>query len=106
MGALVHGRESVSSPNLRSWLRHADEALARAGDLSTPDAADRVSQLNALLQLEHLRSYPMVAAAEREGRLKLHAFWFDIANAEVLAHDPAQGKFVALDEAQAARLSS
>ncbi len=104
MTALVRGRENVSSPNLRPWLRHADEALERAGDLSTPDAPDRVSKLNCLLQHEHLRSYPIVAAAEREGRLKLHAFWFDIANAEVLAHDPAQGKFVPLDEEQAARL--
>lgn len=105
MGALLHGRDSVTVPHLRDWLRHAEGALAKVPDLSAPGAADRLSQANALLQVEHLRSYPMVARAEKEGALRLHAFWFDIANAEVLAHDPAQGRFVPLDESQAERLT-
>jgi len=36
--------------------------------------------------------------------LRLHAFWFDIAQAEVLVHDETQGRFVPLDEEQARRL--
>ncbi|HEX4384589.1 MAG TPA: carbonic anhydrase [Myxococcales bacterium] len=104
MTALVRGRENVRAPHLKSWLRHAERALERVADPSGPGAVDQLSQQNALLQLEHLRTYPIVDDALKRNALKLHAFWFDIANAEVLAHDPALGKFVPLDEQQAARL--
>ena len=104
MGALLRGRENVTAPHLRSWLRHAERALQRVPDRLAADAGDQLSQANALLQLEHLESYPMVAQAKKAGKLRLHAFWFDIAQAEVLAHDPGLGRFVPLDEAQADRL--
>ena len=104
MTGLVRGREKVATPHLKSWLRHAERALERIPDRTAPGAADQLSQANALLQLDHLRSYDLVARAEKEDRLRLHAFWFDIANAEVLAHDPEQGRYVPLDEAQAERL--
>jgi carbonic anhydrase len=41
---------------------------------------------------------------ERAGQLKLHGWWFDIATAEVLALDGAQGRFVVIDEDEAARI--
>lgn len=104
MGGLLRGRDNLSAPHLRSWLRHAEPALAGIPDRAAPGAADQLSQANALLQLDHLRSYPIVARAERERGLRLHAFWFDIADAEVLAYDPGQGRFVPLDERQAKRL--
>lgn len=105
MAGLLQGRQSVSAPHLRSWLRHAERALESVPQRDAPGAADRLSQANALLQLEHLRTYPLVERAEKQGRLRLHAFWFDIARAEVLVHDPEQGRFVVLDEEQARRLS-
>jgi carbonic anhydrase len=106
MGALLHGREDVKAPHLRSWLRHAERALERIPDRNAPDAANKLSQANTLVQLEHLRTYPLVAEAERERGLRLNAFWFDIAEAEVHVHDPAEGRFVPLDERQARRLIS
>lgn len=105
MSALLRGRESVAAPHLRSWLRHAERALQSVPDRTAAVAADQLSQANTLLQLEHLASYPVVERAQKESGLRLHAFWFDIANAEVLAHDPGQGRFVPLDESQARRLT-
>jgi carbonic anhydrase len=104
MGALAGGREQVAQPHLRSWLRHAERAVARVAAVGPADPADRLSQANALLQIEHLHTYPIVEQAVTAGNLRLHAFWFDIAAAEVLVHDPAQGRYVALDEEQALRL--
>src|SRR5207237_9208436 len=101
----VRGRENVPAPHSKSWPRHAERALYRIADRAAPGAADLLSQANALLQLEHLRSYDLVARAEKEAGLRLHAFWFDIANAEVLVYDPEEGKYVPLDEEQAKRLS-
>ena len=104
MTGLLEGREKISSPHLRSWLRHSEPALARLESPQGPRALDRLSQGNVLLQLEHLRTYPMVAEEEAAGRLRLHAFWFDIAQAEVFAHDGEAGAFLPLDEAMAERL--
>src|SRR6266446_755217 len=76
MSGLLHGRESVAAPHLRSWLRHAERALERVPDRTAVEAVDRLSQANVLLQLEHLRSYPVVERAEKEGGLRLHATLF------------------------------
>jgi carbonic anhydrase len=104
MSALLRGRENVAAPHLRSWLRHAERALERIPDRTAVGAADQLSKANTLVQLEHLRSYPVVGRAEQEDGLRLHAFWFDIADAEVLAYDPGEGRFMPLDERQAERL--
>ena len=105
MGALLRGRENLNAaPHLRSWLRHAERALERVADPTGPGAVDQLSQQNALLQLEHLLTYPIVEEAVRRKALRLHSFWFDIANAEVLVHDASAGRFIPLDEQQAARL--
>ena len=103
MSALAGGRENVQSPHLRSWLRHGEGALERLrqgeGDRDrTPQ--DRLSQLNVLLQLEHLRSYEPV---RRHGP-GLHSWWFEIATAEVHAWDPGLGRFRPIDDDHAAQI--
>jgi carbonic anhydrase len=102
MRTLVERRGASLPHHLGSWLRHASPALdrylggARVEGESAPH--NQVSQLNALLQLEHLRSYGVVREAEAAGRLALHAWWFDIARAEVLGWRPSEGRFRMIDE--------
>jgi hypothetical protein len=103
MAALAAGRENVRWPHLRSWLRHGDAAAERLrqgeGDPErTPQ--DRLSQLNVLLQLEHLRSYEPV----RRHAPGLHPWWFEIATAEVHAWDPGLGRFRPIDDDHAAQI--
>jgi len=38
---------------------------------------------NVGLQLEHLRTYPPVRVAEKEGRVRLHGLYFDLATGEL-----------------------
>ena len=57
-----------------------------------------------LQQLEHLRTYPLLRERLESGRLRLHAWWFDIAQAEVLTYDERAGHFVVIDDAEAGRL--
>jgi len=103
MAALADGRGNVRWPHLRSWLRHADAAVERMqrgeGDPERAPA-DRLSQLNVLLQLEHLRTYEPV----RRRAPGLHGWWFEIATAEVHAWDPALGRFRPIDEDHAAQI--
>jgi len=103
MAALAAGRGNVRWPHLRSWLRHGDAAAERLrggeGDPQRPPE-DRLSQLNVLLQLEHLSSYEPV----RRRAPALHAWWFEIGAAEVHAWEPGAGGFRAIDEDHAARI--
>jgi len=105
MRAIHSGERPAHAPHLAAWLRHGE--AARDG-LGPPPAGlaphDHLSQRSARLQLEHLRSYPAVRAATAAGELRLHAWWFDIARAEVLDYDAGASRFVPLDEARVARL--
>lgn len=108
MRALVNGRENVEFPNLKSWLRHGDPAVERfAAGLSLDESLsvyNQVSQLNVLLQIEHIKSYPAVKKRMQEGTLAIHAWWFDIARADVYSYDQQTNKFVLIDEQEARRL--
>ena len=102
----IHAREPhADAPHLAAWLRHGAPAL---DDLGPPPPGlapwDHLSQRSVRLQLENLRSYPAVREAEAAGRLRLHAWWFDIGRAEVLDYDRDAGKFVPLDDDRVDRL--
>ncbi len=107
MRVLMDGKEDAGTPHLHAWLRHAEGALlqVRQGTRMSGNLTlyNHLSQLNVLAQLEHLRSYPAVRDRLAAGRLRLHAWWFDIAEAEILAYDEA-GRFVVIDEAEADRI--
>jgi carbonic anhydrase len=108
MQALLGGREKTRPFHLRYWLRHGDDALARLERREAPDPSlaphNQLSQLNVLTQLQHLRTYPTVRERVDAGRLRLHAWWFELRNADVYAYDDAQRRFVVIDDAVAAAL--
>lgn len=98
-GAMKALRNGVGHehPGLAEWLEHARPAQAKAFQhphvgAGLPDE-DRLSQLNVLAQIEHLRRHPSVRARLAAGSLRLHAWWFDLATAEVNAYDAATGRF-------------
>ncbi len=108
MRALLDGRKDSETPHLHAWLRHADRALAQIREGVRMDADldlhNQLSQLNVLHQLDHLRTYPVVRKGLGAGRLRVHAWWFDIARVEVLAYDERARRFVVIDETEAVRL--
>lgn len=108
MRILADGKRDLPAPHLHSWLRHAEPALRQVREGARVDPAlalhNQISQRNVLCQLDHLRTYPVVRERVDAGRLRLHAWWFDIAQAEVLAYEEGAGRFVIIDEAEAGRL--
>ena len=110
-GAMRHLLEPAAglrAPHLSAWLRHAEGALRRfrGGERMVAELSphNHLSQLNVLEQLEHLRSYAVVRERLDARRIRLHAWWFDIAQAEVLAYDESARRFVVIDEAEADRI--
>ncbi|MBZ4420056.1 carbonic anhydrase [Myxococcus sp. RHSTA-1-4] len=102
MKAVLAGGVGPETPNLSHWLAHGQAALRtlRAGSPvgeGLPEY-DRLSQINVLQQLEHIKTYPMVKERLEAGTVRLHAWWFDIGHAQVHAWRPALGRFVPMDE--------
>ena len=73
------------------WLNNAMEAKrrveARIQVPKTPEEEKLRRRLieieNIGLQLEHLRTYPPVRVAEKDGRVRLHGLYFDLATGEL-----------------------
>jgi carbonic anhydrase len=110
MKATLSGGVVDGAPNLSNWLRHAKPALERLKTETSVGVGlkphNQLSQLNALLQLEHIASYPVVKKKVEAGELRLHAWWFDIADARVYCYEASAKKFLPIDEAEAERLLS
>lgn len=107
--ALSRDRTSVKQPNLRAWLRHGEDVLKLAQErpqfgahLST---TNRLSQLNVLSQVEHLKTYPLVKERLKKGTLRLHCWWFELGRADVYFYDEISDGFVLLDENQAVAIA-
>ena len=95
MKAVLDGK--ISDPHIERWLEAAQPAL-HAWRVSGPmDASvsevDQLSQWSTRLQLEHLRQYPSVKRHLEEGTLRMHAFWFDIADGRMLAYDESERRY-------------
>ncbi len=110
MRAIANDRQEIQAPNLKSWLRHGEEALDRLRAGVTLDRnlteLNQLSQVNVLLQMEHVLTYPLVQQRMKEGKLALHGWWFDIAKADVYAYESPQQKFVLIDEIEAEQMLS
>jgi carbonic anhydrase len=108
MQAVLAGSISKESPHLRAWLRHSSDALSglKAGQASDLSLAphNRLSQINVLYQRDHLLTYPVVKAAVVSGRLRLHAWWFDLSRADVSFYDESLRKYILIDETSAEKL--
>ncbi|MRG95753.1 carbonic anhydrase [Polyangium spumosum] len=111
MGAVLAGRDKLKGvPNLKEWLSHAEPSFARL--VRSPfiknelPPADRLSQANVLQQIDHILTYPGISERVAQGTLMLHAWWFDVPNADVHVYDRERGGYTLLDEAEADRVLS
>jgi carbonic anhydrase len=97
-GAMAALADGPPPGPLSVWLRHAEPSAHRLGpatlDGAVPDReGDRLALHNVLQQLEHLREYPSVAAAESAGKLQLTGMYFHVGAAQVHLFDAAQRTF-------------
>jgi carbonic anhydrase len=101
MRALAQNSGDLGKTPLGSWLRHA----SKAKDKDVPDQ-DTLSQRNVALQLENLRSHPMVRKGEESGSLKLHGIWFNIRHADVYYLEKPPLDFVLVDDIEGEKILS
>jgi carbonic anhydrase len=100
--AILHPEKLAEMPAVARWLRFGDEARARLGrleGLAGEDARLRViTELNVLVQMEHLQTHPSVQAAFRAGRLTIHGWVYEIATGEVWAYETSRDEFTLFPE--------
>jgi carbonic anhydrase len=94
----------AATPHIGPWLRHGDRTMdvvtANYPELSREERYGITAKENVLLQIENLRSYPVVRKAAREGRLHVHAWYFEIGTGRVLRYSPEREQFEPIREEQ------
>ncbi len=97
-------------PHVREWLSYSRAAVAVVRELApNADPADVMTMLleqNVVLQLQHLRTHPTVAARLARGDLQLHGWVYDIKSGAVNAYDEASGKFLPVDQRYAKEIAA
>lgn len=101
MKALINPELVKDLPIVATWLDNC-EATRRIlrgsyGHLSGEELLEVVVAENVLVQIEHLRTQPAVAAALSRGALRLHAWVYTIETGEVYAYDPVDGQYERLE---------
>jgi len=96
-------------PNVQQWLMYSRAAVAvveQTGEGKTDtEKMDMLIEQNVLLQLQHLRTHPSVAAAIAMGKVELHGWVYNIKSGGVTAYDEVQNEFVLVDEKYAAAVA-
>jgi len=87
----------AASPHVAKWLENGDRTLsvveANYPDLSREEQYEITSQENVLVQMENLRTYPVIKKAAREGRLHVHAWYYDIGAGMIHRYSPEREQF-------------
>ncbi|MGI5200266.1 carbonic anhydrase [Spirillospora sp. CA-108201] len=106
VGALVRGDDLSAAPAVRTWLAEAAGTSPRlpgnaASDRAAPPSAGSgdlaaAVQRHVLDQLERLRAYPGVDERAADGRIGLHAWYYEVHTGSVLAHRPDADAFLSL----------
>ncbi len=108
MQALANGVTCEGCCHVDTWLKYGEEAVTRVKNGFVIDRTlsehNQISQVNVLLQMEHIQTYPFIQERIEKGDLRLHGWWFDIANADVYCYEKEQNEFVLIDEAEAKRI--
>lgn len=110
MKALAYGIDTHCCPHLASWLKYGEESLnrVRKGGVINPSLSDhnQISQVNVLQQMDHIASYPFIRERMEKNQLRLHGWWFDIAQADVYCYEKDVNQFILMDEGEAQRILS
>ncbi|MEU6083227.1 carbonic anhydrase [Streptomyces sp. NPDC047108] len=95
--ALVTGADLGGVPAVRGWLEREATvtAAAKVPGSGEPDIP-RAVQEHILIQLETLRAYPCVSARVADGRLRLHAWFYEVHTGRVTTHDAGSEEFLPL----------
>ncbi|MEL6927010.1 MAG: carbonic anhydrase [Cyanobacteria bacterium J06600_6] len=90
-GLLKLNKLQKDMPLVYDWLKHAEATrrlvLENYPDYNDQDLMDMLVAENVLVQIDNLKTYPIVKARMHQGRLKIYAWVYNIETGNVLAYD-------------------
>jgi carbonic anhydrase len=100
MKGVMYPETTKGLPHITSWLTYCQAAL-QVVDATSPDLDEETRmraliEQNVLVQVQHLKTHPHVAARLATGKIQLHAWVYDIEFGVVMAYDETQRRFVKL----------
>lgn len=90
-------------PNLKNWISTASCVTEKVTNHCEADCHARMEMTekeNIILQLENLKSYPLVSDAVKQGRVKLHGWYYDIAKGTVFEYNEKKCVFEPITDAE------
>ena len=103
MGALLRPENLVGMDILADWLKNAEATRQiihqNYSDLEGDSLLMATVEENVLVQLDHLRTHPSVAARLARCDLRLHGWVYEIATGDVFVYEEGKGQFVPIHEA-------
>lgn len=102
MDGLLDQSQLAKLPAVRSWLSHAESThrIIEENYTHITDPAARLTatvEENVLVQLEHLRTHPAVAAALSRQTLNLHGWVYKFESGQVFGFHPEESQFVPIE---------
>lgn len=100
MKALIEPGSTDGLPLVKRWLHHAEATRTiieqNYKHLEGPARVMATVQENVLVQLEHLKTQPCVAAGLATGRIRLHGWVYKIETGQVFHFDANKQQFLPL----------
>lgn len=102
MSGVLEPEKLNDLPAVRNWLSYADSTRRIMREnyehISQPDARLTATvEENVLVQLEHLRTHPSVAAALARKQLNIHGWVYKFETGQVFAYDADREQYVPID---------
>ena len=105
-GACAALYETIDDPEMihtKVWLKLGEEAKNLAVNAIGADAEKErllrlTEQFSIITQLEHLLTYPSVQRRVKSGEIRIHGWYYDIANGNIEYYDPEYSLFQPLEE--------
>jgi carbonic anhydrase len=102
MKGILHPELVAEMPAVAKWLAHGDLARAMVKEnypqLPEKEMLNALTRENVVAQIEHLHTFPSVAARLARGKLQLHAWIYDIPKGHVQAWEPEKGAWIPIEE--------
>jgi len=103
VAALMNEATVGELAHLRNWVKMAAPVRAvmqeKYQHLSDPETRLRAAEEeNVLFSLERLHTYPCVQEGLAAGTLQVHAWFFNIARAELFFYDPVVKQFLPIED--------
>lgn len=101
--ALYRDRSNFAgTPHIAEWLTHGERTMAVVAanypELSREERYEITAEENVLVQIENLRTYPVVKKAVQEGKLHVHGWYYVIGTGMIFQYSPEKEQFEPITE--------